>query len=424
VKLPAGWCSESLSAIASGGVFRDGDWVETKDQDPNGSVRLTQLADVGVGRFRSRSDRWMREDQATRLNCTFLRAGDILVARMPEPIGRACVVPEGVGRAVTAVDVAVLRLVRQDVDSRYLMWVINSPQVNREIAALQSGTTRKRVSRKNLERVKVPLPPIVEQRRIVALLEEHLADLENAKASLISGRRRLDALRARLLEDLTPLATPWHPLGELAISSGYGTSTKCVANGVGPAVVRIPNLIGGSIDLTDEKRAQDASIDLAKSMLRSGDLLLVRTNGSKDLIGRAGVVQHGVEAAFASYLIRFRLDPTRVLPGWAWLMLERPSARIVLESLAASSAGQYNLSLGKLNPLTIPVPSLEVQSKLLDAWEQQRTALGRLGTDLETAAKRSETLRRAVLASAFSGRLSGHSSDVEVIDERAEVGSE
>ena len=72
MRVPAGWSSEDLASIASGGLFTDGDWVETKDQDPSGDVRLTQLADVGVGEFRGRSHRWLREDQAKRLNCTFL----------------------------------------------------------------------------------------------------------------------------------------------------------------------------------------------------------------------------------------------------------------------------------------------------------------------------------------------------------------
>src|SRR4051794_17508284 len=96
--LPGGWRAVSLTELSSGGLFSDGDWIESKDQDPTGSVRLTQLADVGVGDFRDRSSRWLREDQAAALGCTFLQPGDLLIARMPDPIGRACMVPESIGR--------------------------------------------------------------------------------------------------------------------------------------------------------------------------------------------------------------------------------------------------------------------------------------------------------------------------------------
>jgi hypothetical protein len=71
-------------------LFTDGDWVESKDQDPSGSIRLIQLADIGEGVFRNRSSRFLNEETATRLQCTYLVPGDVLVARMADPLGRAC----------------------------------------------------------------------------------------------------------------------------------------------------------------------------------------------------------------------------------------------------------------------------------------------------------------------------------------------
>src|SRR4051794_9159637 len=92
--LPSGWAWATLDElIGPAGVFTDGDWVESKDQDPSGGVRLTQLADVGEGDFRDRSDRWMTRERADALGCTFLQNGDVLIARMPDPLGRACLYP-------------------------------------------------------------------------------------------------------------------------------------------------------------------------------------------------------------------------------------------------------------------------------------------------------------------------------------------
>src|SRR5258706_213073 len=100
---------QTLAALLRDGLFIDGDWVESKDQDPNGEVRLIQLADVGDGVFRTRSARFLTMEKARELRCTFLEPGDILVARMPEPLGRACIFP-GIGRpAVTVVDVCIVR---------------------------------------------------------------------------------------------------------------------------------------------------------------------------------------------------------------------------------------------------------------------------------------------------------------------------
>src|SRR5690242_5616822 len=99
---------QSLANLLQDGVFIDGDWVETKDQDPNGDVRLIQLADVGDGVFRNRSSRFLTMAKAKELRCTFLEPGDILIARMPEPLGRACIFPGVDQPAVTAVDVCIL----------------------------------------------------------------------------------------------------------------------------------------------------------------------------------------------------------------------------------------------------------------------------------------------------------------------------
>lgn len=196
-----GWVS--ISDLAGSGFFRDGDWVESKDQDLSGAVRLTQLADVGVDVFRDRSNRWMTTDAALRLNCTFLESGDILIARIPEPLGRACQVPEGVGPAVTVVDVAILRSRRDDVLPRYVMYAINSHQVQRKVLSFQAGGTRQRITRKNLGVIEVPIPSLDEQRRIVAVLDKFASLMNDLSSSLpaeIEARRQQYAYyRDRLL---------------------------------------------------------------------------------------------------------------------------------------------------------------------------------------------------------------------------------
>ena len=70
--------------VGSQGMIIDGDWVESKDQDPNGDVRLIQLADIGTGEFLDRSNRFMSSTKAKKLNCTLIEPNDILVARMPD----------------------------------------------------------------------------------------------------------------------------------------------------------------------------------------------------------------------------------------------------------------------------------------------------------------------------------------------------
>ena len=103
--------------IGDSGFFSDGDWVESKDQDPKGNVRLVQLADVGSGEFLDKSARFMSPEKAEKLKCSYLKVGDVLIARMPDPIGRACLFPGDTKPCVTVVDVCILRPDPKIVDS-------------------------------------------------------------------------------------------------------------------------------------------------------------------------------------------------------------------------------------------------------------------------------------------------------------------
>ena len=125
---PKGWPRSSLlTLLETAEVFVDGDWVESKDQDPKGDVRLIQLADVGDGVYLDKSSRFLTSDTARRLRCTPLQVGDILVARMPDPLGRACLFPGDARQAVTVVDICIIRLGPGGPNPTWLMCSLTPP---------------------------------------------------------------------------------------------------------------------------------------------------------------------------------------------------------------------------------------------------------------------------------------------------------
>ncbi len=157
--------------------------------------------------------------------------------------------------------------------------------------------------------------------------------------------------------------------------------------------------------MADAKFAVDTAVDLGSFRLRQGDLLVVRTNGSRDLIGRCAAVPEDQCAAFASYLIRFQLRRDHVLPGWVAAVLASRALRHRIEAMAASSAGQYNLNTKNLGALPIPVPPLSQQATLLQEIREAQDSAGRLEEALGIARQRGTALRRSLLEAAFSGRL-------------------
>jgi type I restriction enzyme S subunit len=166
--VPADWMTSRLSTHCE--FIRDGDWIESKDQGGN-DYRLLQISNVGVGRFVETGNyRWITEDTFKRLNCTEILEGDVLVARMPDPTGRAWCANELPWRAVTAVDVAIVRTKPHELDPLFLSYFLNSPQCLALVHGLTTGTTRLRIRRADIERLCIPLPPLPEQRAIAHIL--------------------------------------------------------------------------------------------------------------------------------------------------------------------------------------------------------------------------------------------------------------
>lgn len=185
-------------ALQSARVFVDGDWVETKDQDADGDVRLIQLADVGDGCYLDKSSRFLTSKKARELRCTFLEPGDVLVARMPDPLGRACIFPGDSKRSITVVDVCIIRPNPDKHDARWLMHCLNAPVCRNSMAGFAMGATRSRISRRNLGKIKIPLLSLPEQRRIAKVLDCAETLRAKRRATLV----QLDTLTQSIFLDM------------------------------------------------------------------------------------------------------------------------------------------------------------------------------------------------------------------------------
>ena len=174
----------ALSSLCD--TFIDGDWIEAKDQSGSG-IRLIQTGNVGVGTFKDKGDRarYISEETFNRLNCTEVVEGDILISRLPEPVGRACIIPAGLGKSITAVDCTIIRL-NDKVLPKFFVAFTNTPDYAMQIKKVLSGTTRLRVSRANLGKIQVPLPAIDKQQQFVTIAEQ--ADKSGSVLLKLSSR--------------------------------------------------------------------------------------------------------------------------------------------------------------------------------------------------------------------------------------------
>ena len=376
-------------------VFTDGDWVETKDQDPEGDVRLTQLADVGDGKWINKSVRFLTSEKAKQLRCTYLRSGDLLIARMPDPLGRCCVFPGDSMPCVTVVDVCVIRPNQNRVDNRYLMHVINAPHGRRGIARHMTGTTRRRVSRKNLSKVEIPLPPLPEQKRIAGILDA--ADALRAKRR--EALAQLDTLFQSTFLDMfgDPVTNPmgWR-VGRL---EDYFSKTRAgtCCGPFGSALKKseyvedgIP--VWGIDNVKPNQFIQDRSLfitpakfaQLRRYSVESGDILISRAG----TVGRMCVAAPTVEQSIiGSNLIRLTLNPGAMSPVYFASLYTFCGERLPGLRASGDDRSYSFLNTTRLKSLVVPLPPLNLQHRfaaIVSSVEHQkasqRTHLAELDT--------------------------------------------
>jgi type I restriction enzyme S subunit len=192
------WRAAELASVCD--VFADGDWIETKDQSENG-IRLIQTGNIGFGKFKARDSkaRYVSEETFKRLRCTEIQQGDILVSRLPDPVGRACVIPKLDVKSITAVDCTIIRSNKEVISAEFLNFFFRSPQYFEQVRLNITGATRQRISRSLLGKTQIPIPPLVTQQNIVLKLIVISNELEKSSKSYKDKVSELAALKHSIL---------------------------------------------------------------------------------------------------------------------------------------------------------------------------------------------------------------------------------
>ena len=191
-------------------------------------------------------------------------------------------------------------------------------------------------------------------------------------------------------------------LGEIVYDFRYGTSSKSDYNYEGVPVLRIPNIGNEHITVEDIKYLRENQVERSNTV-SEGDLLIIRSNGSKDLVGKCALVNKNCEGyAFASYLIRLR--PIGVFPEYVYYLLRSENVRKQFFNKAKSSAGISNINTVELSATNIPLPSYEEQIQIVEVIKHlfsiEDEVLNRINTkDLLSS------LSESVLSKAFRGEL-------------------
>ena len=371
------------------------------------------------------------------------------------------------------------------IEPKFLLYLFRS--IEPEMSNKGTGSTFKAITKGFVESLEFNLPPLPEQHRIVAKIEELFSELDKGIESLKTARAQLNVYRQAVLkhafegkltaqwreENKDELETPeqllayikqerearyeqqvqewkaavkkWEkggksgkrparppkleeiphlPLTETetlpSLPAGwsylrlglvidepkYGSSKKCDYDYKGTGVLRIPNVVRGVVDASDLKGAHFEEDEKRTYGLRSGDILVIRSNGSISIVGRCALISKAEEQyIYAGYLIRLRSNSTALLPEYLAALLSSHLLRTQIEHKAKSTSGVNNINSGEIQSLIVPLCSLREQEVVVERLSTSLSAIGDIEVEINSQLLKADALRQSVLKKAFSGQL-------------------
>lgn len=305
-----------------------------------------------------------------------------------------------------------LRLVPSaNVDRQWLTYTLSAPTVRDEISRRATGTkdSMRNISQRALADICVPVPPLAEQRRIVAALEGHLSRLDVANRLVETVECRLKLLLKQSLLQAVRVPGPDHWKITRVDEAGrvdLGRQRHPDWHN-GPHMrpyLRVANVFEDRLDTTDVMEMNFPPEVFDRYRLDEGDILL-NEGQSPQYLGRAAMYRgHPKDVAFTNSILRFKAGHN-VLPEWALLVFRRHmhAGRFLREVRITTNIA--HLSAARLKSVEFPVPPMEEQRQIVAELGEKLHHIKRLGEVTSKVLERCAVLRKSLLSAAFAGSL-------------------
>ncbi|MDU0583493.1 restriction endonuclease subunit S [Pseudomonas aeruginosa] len=421
-QVPDHWSSFPIKymALERNSLFLDGDWIESKDISSDG-IRYITTGNVGEGAYKEQGAGFISEETFHALGCTEVYEGDVLVSRLNNPIGRACVVPDLGGRVVTSVDNVIFRP-DSKFDKKFIVYLFSSEEYFKHTSNLARGATMQRISRGLLGNIRVVTPSFEEQTQIARFLDHETARID----ALIEEQQRLIELlkekrQAVISHAVTKGLDPTVPmkdsgvewLGEVPAHWACGALARVadrVVVGIAEAathayaeqgvpILRATNIRPGKIIGELLYVNDDFADGLGSKLMRAGDLVTVRTGNA----GVTAVVPEDLDGCQCFTMLITTLSKSGDSEYYC-LLLNSHYAKTYF-NLEGWGTAQVNISVPILKWLPVPIPPLDEQQEIS---KYLRGEMLKIDALIDSASEVSGLLserRSALISAAVTGKI-------------------
>lgn len=200
-EIPQSWELNKVKYLATEPetLFLDGDWIES-DVIVESGIRYLTTGNVGAGFYKDQGSGYITQKTFDELHCLKVFPGDLMMSRLNEPIGRACIVPEGEDYYVVAVDNVILRP-NEEYDKKFIMYAMNTEGYAEHGNMIARGATMSRVSRSQLGQFWLAFPKLKEQQQIAAFLDDKCSKIDGIIADIEKQIETLQKYKKSLITE-------------------------------------------------------------------------------------------------------------------------------------------------------------------------------------------------------------------------------
>ena len=292
---------------------------------------------------------------------------------------------------------------KSDLNSDFLFHLLTSEAYKKFIGALSDGANINNLKFGDLGEFEIPLPPLPEQQRIVAILDEAFLAINKAKANAEANLKNAKELFESILDDVL-YDKKWEvkELGEVCIKVEYGSSTKSTSEGKLP-VLRMGNIQNRRFTW-DSLMYSNNEEENKQYSLKHNDVLFNRTN-SPELVGKTAIYKSEMPAIFAGYLIRIHRKEDLLDADYLNYYLNSKMANDYGKTVVISSVNQANINGTKLKTYPIPLPPLKEQQTIVKKLDALSSETKKLEAIYNQKINDLEKLKKSVLKKTFAGQL-------------------